>query len=77
MLRDGPQWAHNVIIWLLEVLVVCNVSDSGEELLHCFIFLLLHIGEIGDNNTVVGLDPEILKESSSYRLVIICIDFDH
>ncbi len=72
-----PNVSSNISIGLLQIVVVCNVTDSGEELLHRFIFLLLHAGEIGDNNTVVSLDSKVLDEGSLHSLVIIGVDLGH
>jgi hypothetical protein len=62
---------------ILQVVVVRDVTDSGEELLHRFIFSLLHAGVIGDDNTVVSLDPKILEKGCSYGLEVVGVDFDH
>jgi len=62
---------------LLDIIVVCDFTEPGEEFLYSFVLSLLHVQEVDDDNAIVGLVPEVLDEGSSDYFVILGVDLDN
>jgi hypothetical protein len=59
----SPPFSPDFCIVFLQIVVEDDVTNPGKELLHSFILLLLHAGEIGDKNTVVSLDWKFWRKA--------------
>ncbi len=68
---------YDLTIWLPQIVVVGDVTISGEEFLHCFFFALLNVAEVGYDNMIVGLNSKVMHKSSAQCFIIVDVDLSH